>query len=187
VVHVAAERVAAGVASYETLVEKARTSGREAREAAILESHDRRRVIVLLHLDGHEAFRHLTAAWDDHHLFAEHHAIAESRSLELYRLAGVAGEAAIEPASSDAYAFEHVHLGADRARAIVAPVAAAPGFRGVVLLEADGGGASVIVYRFAHREEIETFRATSEAQRLLGPSGAPGETWHVASPVRTFA
>jgi hypothetical protein len=186
VAHVAAERAAAGVASYETLIEKARVSAAKAREAAVLESRDRRRVIVLLHLDGHEAFRHLTAAWDDHHLFAERHAVAESRSLALYRLAMNAGDSAVDPASTDAYAFEHVSLDVERTQAVTVPIVAAPGFRGAAIF-ADDAGASAILYRFAHVEEIETFRATAGAQRALGPIAAPGETFYPARPVRTFA
>ena len=185
--HVAAERAPAGVAAYETLVEQARVAAPKAREAAVLESHNRRRVIALLHLDGHEAFRHLTAAWDDHHLFAERHAVAESQSLALYRLVTNVGESTIDPASTDAYAFEHVSLGAERTRAVTAPIVAAPGFRGAILFGADGADASAVIYRFAHAEEIEAFRATPEAEHVLGPSGAPGETFYTVHPVRTFA
>ena len=96
VANVAAERIDAGTASYETLIEKARDSSAKVREAIVLRSHDRRRVIALSHLDGHEAFRHLSAAWDDHHLYAERRAVSESRSLSLYRLATSAGESAID-------------------------------------------------------------------------------------------
>jgi len=95
VAHVAAERAGAGVATYETLIEKARASAPKAREAAVLRSHNDRRVIAMLHVDGHEAYRHLASAWDDHHLLAERHAVAESRSLALYRLAATAGEARV--------------------------------------------------------------------------------------------
>jgi hypothetical protein len=187
VAHVAAERAPAGVAAYETLVEQARVAAPKAREAAVLESHNRRRVIALLHLDGHEAFRHLTAAWDDHHLFAERHAVAESQSLALYRLVTNLGESTIDPASTDAYAFEHVSLDAERTRAAAAPIVAAPGFRGAILFGADGADASAVLYRFAHAEEIEAFRATPEAEHVLGSSRAPGETFYTVRPVRTFA
>ncbi len=186
VVHVAAERAPAGIASYETLIEKARVSAPKARESAVLESRNHRRVIVLLHLEGHEEFKHLTAAWDDHHLFAERHAVAESHSLALYRLVALAGEAAIDPSSTDAYAFERVLFGADRTRAVMSAIASAPGFRGASLFEEDDGGASVILYRFSRGEEIEDLRATSQAQRALGPTGEPGETFYEVRPVRTF-
>ena len=71
-------------------------------------------MIVLLHLDGHEGFRHLCAAWDDHHLVAERHDVAESRSLTLYSLAATLGDAAIDPASTDAVAFEQFSSGLER-------------------------------------------------------------------------
>ena len=172
VVHVTAQRAAAALASYETLVEQARASTPTGREAAFLESHNRHRVIVLLNLDGHEPFRHLAAAWDEHHLLAERHAVDESHSLELYRVVTTGGEAAIDPASTDAYAFEHV-AAIERIEALVADAVAAPGFRGIVVF-ANDAGAHVILYRFANAEAIETFRASPGAER------------YPVRPVRTF-
>ena len=186
VVHVAAERAAAGIASYETLIEKARTSATKAHEAAVLCSENRRRVIVLLRLDGHDAFGHLTAAWDEHHLLAERHAIAESRSIALYRLAMSAGETVLDPSSTDAYAVERLVLSPERTRASAASILGAPGFRGVSTLGADDDGAVVILYRFAHVEQVEAFRATAEAQQTLGPIAAGGETFYRVHVVRTF-
>ena len=121
VVHVTAERADAAIASYETLVEKARTSAARVHEAAILRSQNHRRVIVLLHLDGHEGFRHIGAAWDDHHLVAQRHDVAESRSLTLYRLAANLGDAAIDPASTDALAFEQFSTTSNGCRPSRAP------------------------------------------------------------------
>jgi hypothetical protein len=160
---VAAARALAGVATYETLIEKARVSAAKAHEAVVFRSHNHRRVIALLRLDGHEAFRHLTAAWDDHHLFAERHAVAQSHSLNLYRLATTTGEAAIDPASTDAYAFEHLLMAAQKTEAVTAPIIAAPGFRGISIFDSDDDRTSAIIYRVAHVEEIEAFRATPEA------------------------
>jgi hypothetical protein len=173
VVHVTAERADAGIASYETLVEQARTSAARAHEAAILRSHNHRRVIVLLHLDGHDAFRHLSAAWDDHHLVAERHAIAESRSLKLYRLAATLGDAAIDPASTDAVAFEQISAGLERIDAVTNSLAAAPGFKGASTLSSDDDSASAIICRFARVEDIGAFRAS--------------ETLYPVHVVRTFA
>lgn len=174
VAHVAAARADAGTAAYETLIEKARSSAAKVQEAIVLRSHDRRRVIALLHLGGHEAFRHLSAAWDDHHLFAERRAVAESRSLALYRLEATEGEFAIDPASTDAYAFERVLSDREQTRAVAAPIAAAPGFRGASTFSADDDRASIIVYRFAHARDIEAFRATRD-------------TFYPVQIVRTFA
>lgn len=159
VIRVTAERAPAAIASYETLIEKARTSTANVREAAVLRSHDRRRVIALLQLAGHEAFRHLSAAWDDRHLFAERHAVAESRALALYRLDLNIGEAAIDPASTDAYAFEHLPVAVERMRAVTGTVASAPGFRGATVFGADDDRACAFLYRFALVAEIEAFRA----------------------------
>ena len=160
VVHVTAERADAGIASYETLVEKARTSAARVQQAAILRSHNHRRVIVLLHLDGHEGFRHLCAAWDDHHLVAERHDVAQSASLTLYSLATNLGEAAIDPTSTDAVAFEQFSAGLEGTHAVTSPIAAAAGFRGASTFRSDDDSTSAIIYRFAHVEEIGAFRAS---------------------------
>src|SRR5208282_2916240 len=104
--------------TYETLIEKARTSPMRARRAVVLSSVDKRRVIALIEIEGHDAFRHLQSAWDDHHLEASRHAVAESSSLSLYRLAMSAGGVSLDPASHDAYAFEHVARGPEHARAL---------------------------------------------------------------------
>lgn len=187
VANVAAERIDAGTSSYETLIEQARESSAKVREAIVLRSHDRRRVIALSHLDGHEAFRHLSAAWDDHHLYAERRAVSESRSLSLYRLATSAGESAIDAASTDAYAFERLSLDVELARAAAAPIAAAPGYRGASIFTADDDRAAIILYRFGHVDEIEAFRATREGQHALGPIGAMGDAFYPVQIVRTFA
>src|ERR1700681_818925 len=73
VAHVKADRVGAGISAYETLIEKARKSSMKARSAVVLRSVNNRRVIALVEIEGHEAFRHLKSAWDDHHLKAERH------------------------------------------------------------------------------------------------------------------
>ncbi|MGC2632876.1 MAG: hypothetical protein WA215_01555 [Candidatus Cybelea sp.] len=172
VVHVTAERADAAIASYETLVEKARTSAARVHEAAILRSQNHRRVIVLLHLDGHEGFRHLGAAWDDHHLVAHRHDVAESRSLTLYRLVANLGDAAIDPASTDALAFEQFSDDLERMQAVTSSIAAAPGFRGASTLRSDDDTTAAIIYRFAHVEEIGAFR--------------PSETPYPVHVVRTF-
>jgi hypothetical protein len=163
VVDVREDRADAGVASYETLVEKARSGTPKVREAAILLSHNQRRVIAMLHLEGHEAFRHLVAAWDYHHLHAERRDVAESLNLGLYRLTTVTGEAAIDPTSHDGYAFEH--------SSIDVAISVPPGVRGTSIFDADDGRVRAIIYRAEH---IEATRA-------------PDETFYAVKPVRTFA
>ena len=186
VVHMKADRVGAGISTYETLIEKARTSSTKARAAVVLRSANNRRVIALVEIAGHDAFRHLESAWDDHHLKAERHAVAESSSLALYRLAASAGDMSFDPASKDAYAFEHVARGPERVRALITAIAPADGFRGVLVLGSDDASASAIVYRFEHAAELDAFRASAAAQQLLGPVGASGETDSPVHPVKTF-
>jgi heme-degrading monooxygenase HmoA len=183
VLHVTADRADATISSYETLVERARASIKGVRAAVLFRSHDYRRVIVLVHLEGHEAFRHLAASWDHHHILNERHAVAESRDLALYSLLGVVGEDIIDPESSDAYAFEHVLRDVERAGGVID---AGQGSLGAHIFAADDRSASVIVYRFEHAEQIEAFRQTPDAQRALGVRGGTGETFALVHPVRTF-
>jgi len=105
IAHVEAARVDAGISAYETLIEMARTSSTGGRPAALLRSGDRRRVIAVVETGSHQAFGHIETAWGDRRLQAEHRAVAESSSLALYRVVARVGEADIDPAASDAYAF----------------------------------------------------------------------------------
>jgi hypothetical protein len=181
VAHLKAERVDAGISAYETLIEKA-----HARVAVVLRSVNKRRVISLLEIEGHEAFRHLQSTWDDHHLVAQRHDVAESSTLALYRLAASSGDASIDPATKDSYAFEHVARSAERVHALVNTISAAEGFRGALVFGFDDDSASSIVYRFAHAEQFDAFRASATAVHVLGPIGGGGETLTVVHPVRTF-
>jgi hypothetical protein len=158
VVHTKAERVGAGISAYETLIEKARAASLGVRVAAVLRAVNDRRVITLVGIEGHEAFGHLRSAWDDHHLVAERRDVAESSALALYRVATSSGDASIDPASKDAYAFARVAHGAQSTNAHA---------RGALVFESDGGDSSIIIYRFAHAEEL-------------------GETMMAVRPVRTF-
>jgi hypothetical protein len=186
VAHVKANRVGAGISTYETLIEKARKSSTKARSAVVLRSVTNRRVIALVEIEGHEAFRHLKSAWDDHHLNAERHAVAESRSLALYRVAVSDGDTSFDPASKDAYAFEHVARGPERVRPLSILIAAAQGFRGVLVFGSDDASASAIVYRFEHSAEFDAFRESAAAVQVLGPIGASGDTLWAVRPVKTF-
>jgi hypothetical protein len=187
IAHVAAERIGAGLTTYETLVEEARNASAHAHAAAVLRSANSRRVIVFAGLDGHESFRHLSAAWDDHHLFAAHHAVAESRSLTLHRLVARSGLVTVDPSSDDAYAIEHVSAQVDNVRRLAEPIAAATGFRGVLVFGTDDGHGSTIVYRFGHATEIDTFRSTPVAVAMLGDAGAAGDTRYAVHPIKTFS
>jgi hypothetical protein len=186
VAHIRADRLGSGISTYETLIEKSRTSSAKAGAAVVLSSVDKRRVIALVGITGHEAFGHLRSAWDDHHLNAERHAVAESSSLALYHLAASAGHPSLDPASHDAYAFERVARGPEHTRTLIAGMAAAPGFRGVLVFGTDDASASAIVYRFAHAAELDAFRESAAAQQVLGPVGAGGESISAVHLVRTF-
>jgi hypothetical protein len=186
IVQVKASRNDAGVSSYETLIEQARTSSARVTVAAVLRSVNERRVIALIEIPGHDAFRHLRSAWDDHHLAAKRHDVAESTALALYRVVASAGAASVDPGSHDGYAFERVAIGPDRAPAIVAAIKTAPGFSGALVLAADDGSAMVIVYRFAHMAALDAFRESAAAAQVLGPVGADGESISAVQPVRTF-
>jgi hypothetical protein len=186
VVHVKADRVDAGISAYETLIEKARTSTVKAHGAAILRSVNNRRVIALVGINGHDAFRHLKTAWDDHHLSAERHTVAESSALALYQVAASGGHAAIDPTSHDSYAFEHVARDPAHVRALIAAIGTAEGFRGLLVFGTDDTSASVVVYRFEHALQVDAFRQSAAAQQILGPVGDMGESASPVHPVKTF-
>ena len=185
IVHVTAEREDAAVSTYETLIEKAQTSAAKAQAAAVLRSANHRRVIAIIGLEGHNAFAHLASAWDAHHLYAEHHAVAESVALSLYQVKESAGEVSIDPASHDAYAFERTATDAVQVATLIEPLSAAAGFRGALVLGGDTGGAA-IVYRFEHAEEIDAFRTGAAARKVLGAEGSSGDTEFAVQPVKSF-
>lgn len=185
IVRVTAEREQAAVSSYETLIEKAQTSAAKAQAAAVLRSANHRRVIAIVGLEGHAGFAHLASAWDAHHLFAEHHAVAESVALALYRVKESAGDASIDPATHDAYAFERTATDAVQVATLIEPLTAAPGFRGALVFAGDTVGAA-IVYRFEHAAQIEAFRAGAAARKVLGAEGSSGDTEFAVHPVKSF-
>jgi hypothetical protein len=187
VAHVRAERAEAALASYETLIEKARSSSAKARASAVFRSLNKRRVIALITIDGHESFRHIQSAWDDHHLTAEHRDVAESTSLALYRCTASNGNASIDPASTDAYAFERVSRGLATVSELIASLEGAQGFRGMLIFGTDDAASAAILYRFAHHEEIDSFRTSAVALNCIGPVGTSGETLHHVHPIKTFA
>jgi hypothetical protein len=186
VAHVSAGRVDAGISTYETLIERARTSGAKARTAAVLRSANNRRVVALVELDGHEGFRHLHSAWDYRHLEAANHNVAESDSLALYQVAASEGETNIDPDSKHAYAFERVARKPQNVRKIVTAVANAPGARGALVFGSDDGNTSAIVYRFERAEDVVAFRASRAALDILGSVSAEGEALSIVHPVKTF-
>jgi len=185
IVHVTAERQEAAVSTYETLIEKAQTSAAKAHTAAVLRSVNHRRVIAIVGLEGHAGFAHLASAWDVHHLYAEHHAVAESVSLALYQVKESAGEVFIDPATHDAYAFERTATDAVQVARLIEPLTAAAGFRGVLVFGGDTGGAA-IVYRFERAAEIDVFRAGAAAREVLGAEGSSGDAEFAVHPVKSF-
>lgn len=184
VAHVTAERAQAAIASYETLIEKARTSAAQVRTASVLRSTNHRRVIAIVGLQGHHGFAHLTSAWDEHRLYDQHRAVAESASLALYEVKESAGNAFIED-THDAYAFEQTTAEALRVAALIVPLTAFAGFRGALVFAGDTGGAAIL-YRFEHAAQIDAFRAGSAAREVLGAAGSSGDAEFAVHPVKSF-
>jgi hypothetical protein len=161
VAHVGSDRVDAGISAYETLIEKARTSSAKAGPAVVLRSDDKRSVLSLVEVGGHEAFSHLKSAWGERHLYAEHRAVATSIALHLYRVAARLGEPAIDPASTDAYGFERTEGDAEAMHHVVPAVVAAPGFVGALVFGDDDGFVRAVLYRFRKRADIASFRGAA--------------------------
>lgn len=158
VVHVKSDRVDAGISSYETLIEKARTSSAKAGASAVLRSLDNRRVIVLVGLGGHDGFRHLKSAWDDHHLRDEKHTVAESSTLAFYQVTYAIGEVGLDPQAKNVYAVEHIAVDPQKAKAIAQTTAQAAGFQGALVFGSDDQMSSVLIYQFEHPSEFEVIR-----------------------------
>jgi hypothetical protein len=185
VVHVKAERADAAISTYETLIEKAQTSAAKAQVAAVLCSANHRRVIALVGLEGHSAFAHLTSAWDAHHLYAEHRAVAESVALALYQVKEIVGEIPIDPGSHDIYAFERTAADPVQVATLIEPLTATANFLGALVFGGDTGGAAIL-YRFQHAADIDEFRAGAAARKVLG-TGSTGDAEFAVHPVKTFA
>ncbi len=181
-----ADRCDACVSAYETLIEKARTSNIHAGVAAILVSHDRRRVVTMVGVRGHDGFAHLKAAWDDHHQFAQHRAVAESVSLDLYEVAASAGDSELDPSSHDAYEYEHLDHPVPSIEGLISEVGTSIGLRGASILHSDDARTTVILSRFAHSAEFAVFRAGNRVAHALGAVDAPGTSAFQVHPAKTF-
>jgi len=186
IVHVTAEREEAAISTYETLIETAQTSAAKAQAAVVLRSANHRRVVAIVELEGHSGFAHLASAWDAHHLYAEHHAVAESVALALYQVKEVAGEVLIDADSHEAYAFERTAADAVQVATLIEPLEAAAGFRGALVFGGDTTGAA-IVYWFENAAQIDAFRAGAAARKVLGAEGSAGDAEFAVHPVKTFA
>jgi hypothetical protein len=184
---VKADRNDACVAAYETLVEKARTSNVHAGAAAVFASDNGRRVVVLVGMRGHEGFRHLAAAWDDHHRNAQHRVIAESVSFALYEVAAAIGAAEIDPASHDAYVYEQLERPVERVADLFASLGALPDFRGALVFGGDTATGTVALSRFVHTATYDSFRTSRDAVNALGSRGGSGETSFGVHARKTFA
>jgi len=187
VANVKADRNDACVSAYETLVEKARTSNVHANPAVIFASQNERRVVTVVGVQGHDGFRHLAAAWDDHHRNAQHRVISESVSFALYKVVAHAGNADVDPSSDDAYMYEHVDRSVPNVAELFSSLNMSLDFRGATVLYDDAAVATVIVSRFAHIAAYDTFRAGPEATKLLGAPGEPGTTSFQMRPRKTLA
>ncbi|MGA7570235.1 MAG: hypothetical protein WCA80_05455 [Candidatus Aquilonibacter sp.] len=162
VVHVKSDRVGAGISAYETLIEEARKSPTKAGSAVILRAGDDRGVLALVEVGGHDAFKHLQSAWDNHHLLAEHRAVAESSKLALYQVIAITGDCALDPQSKDAYAVEPFPSAPQQVEKLLAGLPGAQGFRGTVLIGTDDGTKSFAIYRFEHAAQIEGLRSAAQ-------------------------
>ena len=186
VARVRADRADASISAYETLLEQLGTGESARQSSAVMRSTDHRRVVTIVEVRGHGEFGHLASAWDDHRLYREHRANAESVTLALYRVIDAAGDARIDPASPDRYEIEAVAQPAARVTKLLEPLESTAGFRGALVLGSGDEKSSLIVYRFEHEADFETFRASTAALASLGPIGTAGETLFAVHPVRTF-
>jgi len=175
IAHVKRTRIDAAISAYESMIEKSRATEADAGIAAVFSAVSDREILALCEVRGHDAYRRMASAWDDHHRFAAGHAVAESRTLGLYRVAQTLGDVSVVADASDAYIFERTPRNGLSERPARNDVTAALGFRGVVAFLSDDGNRSLLIYRFEHLDQFAAIRATSAAQ-----------TEHVR-PVKTFS
>jgi hypothetical protein len=187
VAHVKADRNDACVAAYETLVEKARTSNVHANPAVIFASQNERRVVTMVGVQGHDGFRHLSAVWDDHHRNDQHRVISESVSFALYKVVAHTGNADVDPAAHDAYVYERAERAVPNVAELFSSLNTSLDFRGAMVLYDDSASATVVVSRFTHIADYDTFRAGPEPTKLLGAPGEPGTTSFQIRPRKTLA
>lgn len=187
VARVKAERNDACIAAYETLVEKAGTSNVHAGPAVVFSSDNGRRVVAMVGVRGHDGFRHLAAAWDDHHRSEQHRAIAESLSFALYEVAAGIGAADIDPASHDVYVYERLERPVPRASELFSSLGAETGFRGATVFNGDGATVTVILSRFAHLAAYDAFRTGRAAVNALGSAGESGDASFAVHARKTIA
>jgi hypothetical protein len=186
VARVKAERSDACVAAYESLIEKAQTSNAHADRAVVFTSQNRRRVVTLVGVRGHDEFRHIAAAWDDHHRFAQHRAIAESVSLGLFDLAESVATTDVDPDSHDAWVYEQFAHVMHDVTGLFAAMSDPANFRGAMMLRGDDERATIILSRFAHIAAYEAFRGSRGAVDALGASDQSGTTAFQVHATRTF-
>lgn len=186
VLHVPEGRADAAVAAYETLIEEAQRSSASAGPAVIFRSADRKRVVVIVHLAGHTAFGHLRSAWDAHHLYAEHRAVAHTSALGLYRVVEALEDTRIETASSDHYTFERCSGAVVRVEAVFEALGGRAGFRGALAFTRDDDRDIFLVMHFEHEREYGAFRSSSAAIAAIGSEMPSGDgSLHVHA-VKTF-
>jgi hypothetical protein len=187
IARVKAERNDACIAAYETLVEKASTSNVHAGPAAVFASDNGRRVVTMVGVRGHDGFRHLAAAWDDHHRSEQHRVIAESVSFALYEVAAGFGAADIDPASHDVYVYERLERPVPRAPELFSSLDAGTDFLGATVFRGGDPTATVILSRFAHLAAYDAFRTGRAAVNALGSAGESGDTSFPVHPRKTIA
>ncbi len=156
--HVKASRVDAALAAYESMLERWRAANDRHRVAAVLSAANERAVIALCELGGHDDFRRLASAWDEHHRLAAGHAVVESRSLALYQVAESFGDLSLDPSSRDAYVLARVYpLGTGAA--VDPRMLQAAGFESAVVFRSTDANRQAIIYRF---ESFDSYNAVRD-------------------------
>jgi hypothetical protein len=189
IARVKADRNDACISAYETLIEKAGTSNVHAGPSVVFASENGRRMVVMVGVRGHEGFRHLASAWDDHHRNEQHRVIAESVSFALFEVSAATGTPEVDPSSHDAYVFERVERAVPRVNDLFASLGASLEFRGATVFHDDGAGtpATVMLSRFAHVAAYDVFRTSRDAVNVLGSAAESGDTVFAVRPRKTIA
>ncbi|HTW85454.1 MAG TPA: hypothetical protein VMD91_15400 [Candidatus Sulfotelmatobacter sp.] len=106
-----AGREPAVLSSVETMIEQFARE-RPVPSAFVMASRDGHRVVAFLWLAGHDAFRALQSAWDQHHLHLAREDKAESMRLALCHCTATSGDPLFEIGTTEVVTFEE-HTGAN--------------------------------------------------------------------------
>lgn len=177
--HVRDDRVDAWLTSLRTMYSELGSDG--VLQSIALVGFHRRRVLTISMTTGHTVFHKMQNAWDAYKMRAERHDVPEHRTLDLFHLVHVSGNAWL--AAEPAFAYGFVSVTSPPAE--MAPFTAsaktfldrrsASGLEGGALLANDEDGREVLFTRWTGREAAQAFIDDVRQHVVLAPTQHLGD------------